>query len=152
MELIIPVKYRKLVDASRLALVGPETLQAVGKTGSEEFTLKITDNKTIQKLNHAHRGFDEPTDVLSFENEFLDPETGNLFIGDIVISLEKAQQQSAEHGNRLQAELDMLLVHGLLHLCGMDHAEAADFQEMSRLQDVILKKIDNPLLGSIHEP
>ena len=90
--------------------------------------------------------------LLSFENEFLDPETGNLFIGDIVISLEKAQQQSAEHGNSLQAELDMLLVHGLLHLCGMDHAEAADFQEMSRLQDVILKKIDNPLLGSIHEP
>jgi len=92
---------------------------------------------------------DDSTDVLSFENDYIDLETGSRFIGDIVISIETAEFQAGERGFSLQQEMEMLFVHALLHLYGYDHMEEADLEEMSALQDEILKEIDNPVLGSI---
>jgi len=112
----------------------------------------LTDNKTIQQLNKTYRGFDAPTDVLSFENDYLDPESGLHYLGDIVISIEKAQEQAANNGHLLQQEVEMLFVHGVLHLCGYDHAEADGYAEMSRIQDEILQTVGNPLLDSISPP
>ena len=97
----------------------------------------------------AYRGLDEATDVLSFENDFIDLETGARFIGDIVISIEKAQAQAAESGFSLKEELEMLLVHAVLHLNGYDHIEEADLEEIGSLQEESLIAIANPVLGSI---
>jgi len=145
-------KFRTQVDLIRLEICLHATLEKLGYAQDEAVTLKLTDNKTIQQINRTYREVDAPTDVLSFENDYLDPETGLYYLGDIVISIEKAQEQAADNGHPLQQEVEMLFVHGVLHLCGYDHAEEDEYAEMSCLQDKILKEMNNPLLGSISPP
>jgi len=147
-----PKKYRAQVDFNRLETCLQTSLEKLGYAQDEAVTLKLTDNKTIQQLNKTYRGVDAPTDVLSFENDYLDPESGLHYLGDIVISIEKAQEQAANNGHLLQQEVEMLFVHGVLHLCGYDHAEADGYAEMSRIQDEILQTVGNPLLDSISPP
>ena len=147
-----PKKYRAQVDFNRLETCLQTSLEKLGYAQDEAVTLKITDNKTIQRLNKTYRGVDAPTDVLSFENDYLDPESGVHYLGDIVISIEKAQEQAANNGHLLQQEVEMLFVHGVLHLCGYDHAEEDEYAEMSRIQDEILQTVGNPLLDSISPP
>ena len=147
-----PKKYRAQVDFKRLETCLQVSLEKLGYAQDEAVTLKLTDNKTIQQLNKSYRGVDAPTDVLSFENDYLDPESGLHYLGDIVISIEKAQEQAANNGHLLQQEVEMLFVHGVLHLCGYDHAEADGYAEMSRIQDEILQTVGNPLLDSISPP
>lgn len=149
LDFSIPRKYRALIETDRLTFAFQMSVEMLGLSPQTSAALKITDNASIRKLNKAYRGLDEATDVLSFENDFIDLETGARFIGDIVISIEKAQAQAAERGFSLQEELEMLLVHAVLHLNGYDHLEEADLEEMSSLQDEILIAIANPLLGSI---
>lgn len=145
-------KFRTQVDLNRLEICLHATLEKLGYAQDEAVTLKLTDNKTIQQINRTYREVDAPTDVLSFENDYLDPETGLYYLGDIVISIEKAQEQAADNGHPLQQEVEMLFVHGVLHLCGYDHTEEDEYAEMSCLQDKILKEMNNPLLGSISPP
>ena len=149
LDFSIPRKYRALIDADRLTFAFQKSVEMLGLSPKTSAALKISDDASIRKLNKAYRGLDEATDVLSFENDFIDLETGARFIGDIVISIEKAQAQAAERGFSLQEELEMLLVHAVLHLNGYDHLEEADLEEMGNLQDEILIAIGNPLLGSI---
>lgn len=149
LDFSIPRKYRALIETDRLTFAFQMSVEMLGLSPQTSAALKITDNASIRKLNKAYRGLDEATDVLSFENDFIDLETGARFIGDIVISIEKAQAQAAERGFSLQEELEMLLVHAVLHLNGYDHLEEADLEEMSSLQDEILIAIANPVLGSI---
>lgn len=149
LDFSIPRKYRALIETDRLTFAFQMSVEMLGLSPQTSAALKITDNASIRKLNKAYRGLDEATDVLSFENDFIDLETGARFIGDIVISIEKAQAQAAERGFSLQEELEMLLVHAVLHLNGYDHLEEADLEEMGSLQDEILIAIANPVLGSI---
>jgi probable rRNA maturation factor len=149
LDFSIPRKYRALIDADRLTFAFQKSVEMLGLSPKTSAALKISDDASIRKLNKAYRGLDEATDVLSFENDFIDLETGARFIGDIVISIEKAQAQAAERGFSLQEELEMLLVHAVLHLNGYDHLEEADLEEMGNLQDEILIAIGNPVLGSI---
>ena len=149
LDFSIPRKYRALIDADRLTFAFQKSVEMLGLSTQTSAALKISDDASIRKLNKAYRGLDEATDVLSFENDFIDLETGARFIGDIVISIEKAQAQAAERGFSLQEELEMLLVHAVLHLNGYDHMEEADLEEMGSLQDEILIAIANPVLGSI---
>ncbi|MEL7644758.1 MAG: rRNA maturation RNase YbeY [Anaerolineaceae bacterium] len=149
-EFIIPRKYRAMIATERLTLAYQKAAEKLGRHAEDTVSLKITDNAGIRKLNKAYRDMDEATDVLSFENEFVDLETGSHFIGDIVISIEKAITQAEERGFNLQEELEMLFVHAVLHLNGFDHLEEAELEEMSGLQDEILQEIANPIRGSIN--
>jgi len=149
LDFSIPRKYCALIDTDRLTFAFQKSVEMLGLSPQTSAALKISDDASIRKLNKAYRGLDEATDVLSFENDFIDLETGARFIGDIVISIEKAQAQAAERGFSLQEELEMLLVHAVLHLNGYDHMEEADLEEMGSLQDEILIAIANPVLGSI---
>jgi rRNA maturation RNase YbeY len=141
----------------QLAAVDPERLEEalraafmVASAPQEHFVvLKLSNDKNIRQLNRAFTGLDESTDVLSFENDYTDLETGAHFIGDIVISLETAERQASAHSATLQQELEMLLIHGVLHLLGYDHLDAESQQDMAKAQDAALKAISNPLLGSI---
>ena len=72
-------------------------------------------------------------------------------LGDILISFEKAEEQATLGGHTLEQELEMLLVHGVLHLCGHDHGTQKEYAKMSTLQDEILTGLGNPLRKSIHE-
>lgn len=101
-------------------------LNALGYTEAE-LSIAIVDDTRMAELNLEYRGVDETTDVLSFsmtEGEFGDicPE----MLGDVVISAPMAQSMSREHSCSLQTVLDLLLVHGILHLVGHDHAEGGE--------------------------
>jgi len=89
---------------------------------NEELSILLTDDEEMRSLNRDYRGKDKPTDVLSFsqtEGEF--GEVGGGVLGDIVISLDTARRQAEEKGHSFEKEIDVLLIHGALHLAGYDH-------------------------------
>lgn len=144
--------FRKELDKKRLQKASFTAFHFLGFETEPEVTLQVTNDHTIQEFNFQYRGIDEVTDVLSFENAFTDPESGESYLGDILISFETAKRQADLRELDLMAELEMLLVHGILHLAGMDHALQTEWQEMSALQDAILTELNNPIQKSIHEP
>lgn len=96
--------------------------------GSAEVDVSLVDNARIHEINLEQRDIDAPTDVLSFplgEGGVYDqnPATGAYMLGDIVISMEKAQAQAEEYGHSLQREVGYLTVHSMLHLLGYDHVQ-----------------------------
>jgi probable rRNA maturation factor len=86
---------------------------------NKEVELIITDDATIQTLNHAHRGKDTPTDVLSFPLESIGQDM--MPLGSIVIAESFVRRKAAELGHTPQEELSLLFIHGMLHLLGYDH-------------------------------
>lgn len=117
-------------DAARLAVVIQHVLKEEG-AGHREVSVLLTDDQEIQELNRGFRGKDKPTDVLAFgldEAEGADVTLGPL--GDVVISVERARIQAEGRGKDLDSELELLAVHGTLHLLGFDHQEPADAKKM----------------------
>ncbi len=106
-----------------------------------ELTLVLTEDSEVHTLNRQYREVDAPTDVLSFPAGETDPDTGNLYLGDIVISLPRAQAQAAAEGHSLEDELRLLVVHGVLHLLGYDHADDAEKAAMWAAQGEILRNL-----------
>ncbi len=109
-----------------------------------EVDLLFVDNAAIREMNREYRNIDSATDVLSFPmyeaDEEIDDEEEILF-GDIVISLERAQEQCQEYGHSLEREVMYLLVHGLLHLAGYDHMEDEDKKKMRAQEEKLLAGI-----------
>ena len=101
----------------------------------------LTDNRRLHKLNRDYLGVDAPTDVLSFPASESDPETGARYIGDILISVPYAAKGAKLAGNSLEAELQLLVVHGVLHLLGHDHAKPKDKSKMWKAQAQILETL-----------
>jgi probable rRNA maturation factor len=100
----------------------------------------LVDDAAIRELNKQYRGVDAPTDVLAFpqlEGEDLSAE-GELAIGDVVISVETADRQARDQGCSLEEELDLLVVHGILHLLGYDHETPEDEQRMFQRQNELV--------------
>ncbi|MBT3337612.1 MAG: rRNA maturation RNase YbeY [Anaerolineae bacterium] len=124
-----------LLSAARAALEEQSAPQEAG------LSVLITDDAQIQTLNREYRGFDKPTDVLSFEANERDPETGFLYLGDIAISLPRATEQAQKGECPLEAEVQLLIVHGILHLLGHDHAEAEEKAKMWAEQAKILARL-----------
>lgn len=125
---------------SRIRNLATRVLQAEGCADATEVSVLLTDDEGISALNVEYRGVDGPTDVLSFsqhegEDDFAAEE--NL-LGDIVISVETAKRQAREQGRALEAEMDMLVAHGLLHLLGYDHAEPDEAERMFARQNELL--------------
>lgn len=130
----------------RLRRLARRLLRRVGLC--HELSLVLTDDAGIRELNHNHRGIDRATDVLSFSQREGDAPLPHgiapqLTLGDVVISLETAARQAASpRGRRLQAELSVLLVHGVLHLLGHDHADPPRENEpMLYLQALLLEQL-----------
>ena len=111
-----------------------------------ELTIVLTDDARLQELNRDYLGIDAPTDVLSFPASELDPETGAHYIGDILISMARAESQAIAAGHPLESEVQLLVVHGVLHLLGHDHAEAQEKARMWKAQADILERLG---LGNI---
>lgn len=90
--------------------------------GRTELSILLTDDRQIQELNRLWRKKNRPTDVLAFpqrQGPFADP--SDPVLGDIVISIQTARAQANERGHSLEQELDLLLIHGILHLLGYEH-------------------------------
>ena len=95
-----------------------------------DLTIVLVDDARIQALDRDFLGHDAPTDVLSFPADEPDPETGRRYLGDVVISLARADAQARQRGHTVESELQLLVVHGVLHLLGHDHADAAEKERM----------------------
>lgn len=118
-----------------------------------EISVMFTDDEEIHRLNKEHRGVDRATDVLSFplfeydengdiiEDELDFNPNGEMFLGDIVISLETAARQAEEYGHSFEREIGFLTVHSMLHLFGFDHMTQEDEDEMFVCQREILKEM-----------
>jgi probable rRNA maturation factor len=106
----------------------------------------LTSDAHIREYNRRYRELDEPTDVLAFaaqekprDQRFQAPPGTDHWLGDIVISLERARQQAREAGHPMDDEVRLLAVHGLLHLLGYDHARPADERRMTEMTNRILR-------------
>lgn len=121
--------------------------------------LLLTGDKEIQRLNAEHRGIDHATDVLSFpmteydrpgdfsrfEEDWIDafdPDSGELLLGDIVLSMDHVLAQAREYGHSVRREFAFLITHSVLHLIGYDHMTEEDAAEMERLQERILNQLN----------
>jgi len=116
-------------------------LEHEAKPLDSELSIILTDDARLHELNLNYLGVDAPTDVLSFSASETDPETGARYIGDILISVPRAQNQADAAGHPLEAEVQLLVVHGVLHLMGHDHAEAEEKVRMWKAQTEILERI-----------
>lgn len=101
----------------------------------------LTDNRRLHKLNRDYLGIDAPTDVLSFPASESDPETGARYLGDILISVPYAAKGAKQAGHPLESELQLLVVHGVLHLLGHDHAKPKEKAKMWKAQAEILTQL-----------
>ncbi|HIU77194.1 MAG TPA: rRNA maturation RNase YbeY [Candidatus Pelethocola excrementipullorum] len=125
-----------------------------------EVSLTLTDNTQIQRLNKEFRKMDRPTDVLSFPmvdfqnpadydlleadgwEAYFNPESGELLLGDIVISVERATEQAEEFGHSLKREYAFLIAHSMLHLLGYDHMVPEEAKTMEERQEAVLHKLN----------
>jgi len=105
-----------------------------------ELSVALVDTDEIARLNAAYRGVEGPTDVLSFGCDEPEPVDSDepIAIGDVVIAPEVAMKQAAELGTTVEAELDLLLVHGVLHLLGYDHESDEDASAMQARERAVL--------------
>jgi probable rRNA maturation factor len=106
-----------------------------------DLTLVLTDDEQLHRLNRDYLGVDAPTDVLSFPASETDPETGRRYLGDILLSVSRADAQARAAGHPLEDEARLLVVHGVLHLLGHDHAEADEKSKMWKAQGEILESL-----------
>lgn len=106
-----------------------------------DLTVVLTDDAQIQRLNRDYLGLDAPTDVLAFPAAEIDPENDRTYLGDVLISIPQATSHAQSAGHPLAAEVQLLVVHGILHLLGHDHTDAAAKARMWAAQAAILRRI-----------
>jgi len=129
---VVSRQRRRKMDCERWEVFGEEALKLIGKAG-DDATIAFVSDRQIRVLNKQFRDLNKATDVLSFpagEIEFAETPQPNL--GDIAISVERAESQAVENGLTFEKEIAQLILHGLLHLCGYDHE--TDRGEMNQLE------------------
>lgn len=134
------------------------SLDYVGCPYECQVNILLTDNAGIQATNQNMRGVDAPTDVLSFPTipfkseadfsiveadvtAYFDADSGELLLGDIMISLERMMSQAREYNHSVKREYAFLLAHSMLHLSGFDHMEQEEQSRMEEMQEAILQSI-----------
>jgi probable rRNA maturation factor len=106
-----------------------------------DLTIVLSDDEHLQELNRQFLDIDSPTDVLSFPSDEVDPDSEIPYLGDVIISIQQAQLQAKAIQHPLEDELRLLVVHGVLHLMGYDHAEPEEQETMWALQANILARL-----------
>lgn len=144
---------KEILDAVML-----KVLDAEGCPYEAQVNLLITDNEGIREFNLEHRDVDAPTDVLSFpmipfegesdfsvveeeESFYFEPESGELLLGDIIISWDKVKEQAEKYGHSMKREFAFLTAHSMLHLCGYDHMEPEEARIMEEKQESVLTEL-----------
>lgn len=140
---VVDLEYQPEVDQARLVAVVEQVLLD-RNYHQTELSLSITSDEAVQALNRAYRGFDKPTDVLSFEadmaaDNFVLPVDVTPYLGDIIISAQTATKQAQAMGHTPFEEILLLAIHGTLHLLGYDHMTTADKTEMWQKQTDLLE-------------
>jgi probable rRNA maturation factor len=133
------------VDSARLVRLATFALDQLRIHPQAELSILLVDEDTMSAYHEKYMGEAGPTDVLSFPMDELRPpnddeEPPHGLLGDIVLCPAVTNRQAAEHGRSPEAEAEYLLVHGILHLLGFDHADEAEKREMFGLKDTILAR------------
>ncbi len=115
-------------------------------------SIVITGDAQIQELNRQYRGIDAPTDVLSFSSDEIDPDTSESYLGDVLISYPRAMGQAQAGGHPVADELQLLTVHGVLHLLGYDHDLPAEKERMWAIQAEVLQRLGCSIQGPPVDP
>ncbi len=126
---------------SLLGQIGDDVLRMEGQPQESEVSITLVDNAYIQELNRTYRGLDRPTDVLAFylEDDMPAMEEEKM-LGDVLVSVEKADEQAREYGHSLEREVAFLTVHGILHLLGYDHHLPQEEEKMKSRQKLFLER------------
>lgn len=129
-----------LVDEEIIESIAARVLDAEGPA-TAEISILVTGDELLRRLNREYAGEDEATDVLSFSlregDEFVSPD-GVLRLGEVIISYPTARRQAAEAKRPVEEEVAHLLVHGVLHLLGYDHAEPSEEKRMRAREQALL--------------
>lgn len=148
-----PFEIQKVVEA-----VTEEVLQMLNCPYEVQINVLITDSQGIRELNAKFRQIDRETDVLSFpnaefdepgnfdsiehqESECFDPDTGELILGDVILSAPRIREQAASYGHSQKREFAFLTAHSILHLCGFDHMTEEEAVLMEEMQDKALNAL-----------
>lgn len=160
MNIYIENEYEKKIDIDYKSIITSVVTEAVNFVDCPyecEVNVTLVDNDRIRNINREQRNIDKATDVLSFpmleydmagdfsniENDlsYFNPDTGELMLGDIVISYDKVIFQSEEYNHSRKRELAFLTAHSMLHLFGYDHMNDDERLEMEEKQNLILKNL-----------
>ena len=133
--------YSSQISTESLEKIAGFSLHHQAVPANVELTIVVDSDERLHELNRGFLGIDAATDVLSFPSDELDPDTGNHYIGDIILSLPRAMAQAQVNGHPLETEVALLVVHGVLHLLGHDHAETAEKATMWQHQKAILQEM-----------
>lgn len=143
--------YADLLDHSQIENCVLTTLEYQGVSTDTDLSIIVDNGPRIRQLNQEFMGIDAPTDVLAFPAGHLDPDTGRVYLGDVIISLPQAKNQADQAGHSLAAEINLLVVHGVLHLLEYDHDEPDGKAKMWSAQTQILTtlgvRINSPELS-----
>ena len=135
-------------EGSWFQAVARDTLGTEGVSPPYEVSVIVTDEATVHELNRTYRNVDAPTDVIAFytqvqagtAQQFVLPDNGVRYLGDIVISYPQAVEQAREEGHSTKRELTLLVIHGLLHLLQYDHEEPGDAVRMRGREASLLEE------------
>ena len=132
-----------LLDAQTRALMqtcSQAAQRAEGVTLPLSVFIRVTDDDEIRTINREQRGVDRPTDVLSFPIDEMDYDTNRRYLGDMVLSLERAEAQGEEYGGGYEHEVQYLTVHSVLHLLGYDHLDEGEEKAKMRAREKAIMK------------
>lgn len=138
--------------------VANAVLEMEGCPYEVQLNVLLTDNDGIHAYNKEYRNIDRETDVLSFPNldfaapsdfdipedreaDYFDPDTGELILGDIIISVDRVREQAESYGHSRKREFAFLVAHSMLHLCGYDHMEPEEAEVMEAKQEQVLASL-----------
>jgi probable rRNA maturation factor len=140
-NLQVSPQFEGLFDPNKLIQAAEAAVRTGRFDSPVELSLVIDTDEALRELNRQYLGADAPTDVLSFPADEFDPDEQYPYIGDIIISLPRARIQAEAAGHPLVNEMQLLVVHGVLHLLGHDHQDAGQKEEMWKAQAEILESI-----------
>ena len=146
-HIVVADPFVNLVEPPKLELAAVATLLHEVAEIVPDLSIVIEGDTRLHELNKEFLDIDAPTDVLSFPSgeEDPDPETGRVYLGDIIISYPRAEEQANAAGHPVLAELQLLVVHGALHLLGHDHAEPEEKAIMWAAQAKLIGDLGVPI-------
>ena len=140
--IVVQDPFQGIISDQVLCTAAEEVLRISGVSDSPSLSIRITDDVEMQDLNLRFRGIDKTTDVLSFGEDFTDPDLDSRYLGDVVISCPQAEKQANNLGHTALEELQLLVIHGVLHLLGYDHDTDDNKEIMWSLQKEVLDTLE----------
>lgn len=140
---LISDEFLPFINPNDIEKGAQKVLDILSEESEGDITIVIDNDERIRQLNNEFLGIDAPTDVLSFPSGGgeVDPESGHAYLGDLIISYPRALSQAQAAGHAVENEILLLVVHGIIHLFGYDHAEPEEKEEMWRIQGQILNRL-----------